>query len=90
MNFRANIVYGLLVLAPLGIVVLVLAKGVEVLRAISEPLAELLKVESGVFVGASAVLIAAIGLVLSCYLVGSFVRTSVGSWSFDKLEKTLV
>ena len=90
MNFRTNIVYGLLVLAPLGIVILVLAKGVEILREISEPLAEMLKIESGVFVGASAVLIAAIGLVLTCYLVGSFVRTSVGSWSFDKLEKTLL
>jgi uncharacterized membrane protein len=90
MNFRANIVYGLLVLAPLGIVVLVLAQGVDLLREISEPLAKILRVESGVFVGASAVLIAAIALVLSCYLVGFFVRTSVGSWSFDKLEKTLL
>jgi uncharacterized membrane protein len=90
MNFRANIVYGLLVLAPLGIVVLVLAKGVEILRAISEPLAAVLGMESGVFVGASAVVIAALVLVIFCYLVGSFVRTSVGSWSFEKLEKTLL
>ena len=90
MNFRANIVYGLLVLVPVGILVLVLAKGVEILRNISEPLAEILRVESGVFVGASAVVIAALLLVATCYLVGSFVRTRVGSWSFDKLEKTLL
>lgn len=90
MNFRANIIYGLLILAPLGIVVLVLAKGVEILRDISEPLAGILGTKSGVFVGASAVVIAVLGLVVFCYLVGSFVRTRVGSWSFEKLEKTLL
>jgi len=90
MNFRINVIYGLLVLAPIGIVVLVLAKGVEILRDISEPLAEMIGVESGVFVGASAVVIAALLLALCCYLIGSFVRTSLGSWSFEKLEKTLL
>ncbi len=90
MNFRANFVYGLLVLVPIGILVILVVEAVEVLNQIAVPLAGLLGLEISPLVGATGVVAGLLLLVVTSYLVGSVIRTELGSWSFEKVEDRLL
>ena len=83
--FRTNVVYGVLVLVPSAIIVLLLAKIVEVLDEIAEPL----QLQSAVSV-VLAIVLALIFLLAVCFIVGAFVRTRIGSWSMERFERTIL
>jgi uncharacterized membrane protein len=79
--FRTNVIYGVLVLVPAAIIVLLLAKIVEVLEAIGEPL----NLQSTLSV-VLAIILAFLLLLLLCFILGAFVRTRIGSWSLERFE----
>ena len=79
--FRTNIIYGLLAIIPLAIIVMLLAKIVEILHKVAEPLGLQSTVHTGL-----AVMIGFLFLLLLCFAVGALVRTQVGAWSFERIE----
>ena len=83
--FRTNIIYGVLVLVPMAVIVLLLAEIVEILEAIAEPL----DLQSTISV-IGAIIIALLLVLSICFVVGALVRTRIGSWSMDKFEHTLL
>ncbi len=80
-TFKTNVIYGLIILIPLTIIVLIIVKIVEIL----DGLAVSLGIQSVAGVGI-AIIMALILLILSCFVIGVFVRTRIGSWSHEKLE----
>lgn len=83
--FKTNLVYGLVVVVPLAVLILLLAKLVEVLQAVAASL----QLESTLGAGA-AIVIALLLLMLVCLGAGAVVRTRIGTWSFKKLEQTIL
>ena len=83
--FRTNVIYGVLVLVPLAVIVLLLAKIVEILEKIAEPL----NLQSYTSVIGAVILAVALVLTL-CFVVGAFVRTRLGAWSFERFERTIL
>ena len=83
--FRTNVIYGVLVLVPLAVIVLLLAKIVEILENIAEPL----NLQSYTSVIGAVILAVALVLTL-CFVVGAFVRTRLGSWSLERFERTIL
>ncbi len=83
--FRTNVIYGLLVLVPLAVIVLLLAKIVEILEGIAEPL----NLQSATSV-IGAIILAVLLVLLLCFVVGAFVRTRLGSWSLERFERTIL
>jgi uncharacterized membrane protein len=88
-ELRANLIYGLIVLVPLGVVALVAFQVVGVLQAVVEPVMETLGLESlwGLLL---ALLISVASLLLLCIGLGAAVRTRVGAMSFEKVEDTVL
>ena len=83
--FRTNLGYGLVVIVPLAVVLLLLAKVVELLQKA----AAAMELESAL--GASVAIVLAIVLVLlACVAVGAIVRTRLGTLSFKKVEQVLL
>ena len=66
--FRTNIIYGLLAMIPLAIIVMLLAKIVEILHKVAEPLGLQSTVHAGL-----AIIIGFIFLLLLCFAVGALV-----------------
>jgi uncharacterized membrane protein len=83
--FRTNVVYGLIVLFPLAIIVLLLAKMVEIMELIAAPL----NLDSYTSVGLVIVL-AVILLFIFCFIVGTILRTRLGALSFERFERTVL
>ena len=84
-RFKINIIYGVLVIVPVAVIFLLLFKVVEILDKVAKPLG----LES--YLGASLAVVIGILIVLTvCYVIGALVRTGVGSWSFERLEKSLL
>jgi uncharacterized membrane protein len=83
--FRTNVIYGLLVLIPSAIIVLLLAKIVEILETIAKPL----NLQSAISV-IGAIILALLLVLLLCFVVGAFVRTKLGSWSLERFERTIL
>ena len=83
--FRTNVIYGVLVLVPLAVIVLLLAKIVEILEKIAAPL----NLQSYTSVIGAVILAVALVLTL-CFVVGAFVRTRLGSWSLERFERTIL
>ena len=84
-SFRTNLVYGIMVIVPLGVPVLLIAKVVGILQTIALSL----KLESAVSAG-FAIMIALLLLLLDCLGIGTMVRTKIGTWSFEKLEQAIL
>jgi len=83
--FRTNLGYGLVVIVPLAVLLLLLAKVVELLQKA----AAAMELESAL--GASVAIVLAIALVLlACVGVGAIVRTRLGTLSFQKVEQLLL
>ena len=83
--FRTNVVYGLLVLVPAAILFLLLAKIVEILEKMATPLN--LQSTTSVLV---AIMLSLLLLLSLCFVVGMFVRTQIGSWSLERLERKVL
>ena len=83
--FRTNVIYGLLVLVPAAIIFLLLVKIVEILENMAAPL----NLESSTNV-VVAILLGLLLLLLLCFVVGAFVRTQIGSWSLERLERKIL
>lgn len=83
--FGTNVIYGLLVMVPIAIIVLLLEKVVEILESIAKPL----QLHSAISV-IGAMILALLMVFLLCFVVGAFVRTRLGSWSFDRFERTIL
>ena len=83
--FRTNVIYGLLVLVPAAIIFLLLVKIVEILEKMAAPL----NLESSTNV-VVAILLGLLLLLLLCFVVGAFVRTRIGSWSLERLERKIL
>jgi uncharacterized membrane protein len=83
--FRTNVIYGLIVLVPAAIIFLLLVKIVEILEKIAAPLN--LQSTTGILV---AILLGLLLLLLLCFVVGAFVRTRIGSWSLERLERKIL
>jgi uncharacterized membrane protein len=63
-------------------------KAVEILDVIAKPLNDALGL--GTTAGIVLALLLALGVVLAtCFLLGSLVRTRIGSWTFDRIELVL-
>lgn len=83
--FKTNLVYGLVVIVPLAVLVLLLAKLVEGLQVVGASL----NLESALG-AAAAIVLACLLLVLVCLGAGAIVRTRIGLWSYKKFEQTIL
>jgi len=83
--FKTNVIYGLLVLVPAAIIFLLLVKIVEILEKMAVPLN--LESTTGVIV---AIMLGILLLLLLCFVIGSFVRTRIGSWPLERLERKVL
>ncbi len=86
---KTNVVYGLIAIIPIAIVILLLAKVVEVLKGIGEPIAERLDM-APVVAALVAVVVAVAVILVACFVIGAAVRTRIGAWSFEKVEKAIL
>ena len=84
-TFKTNIIYGVLVIVPLAVILLFLSKIVEILEKIAKPLG----LES-YFSASLAVIIGLLLLLAVCFVIGVLVRTSIGAWSFERLENKVL
>jgi uncharacterized membrane protein len=83
-SFKSNFVYGLMVVIPLGVLVLLIAKVVEILQSVALSL-NLDSTANAAF----AIVTALVLLLLVCFGIGTMVRTRIGSWSFEKIEQAI-
>lgn len=79
--FKTNIIYGLLAIIPLAIIVLLLAKIVEILNNFAESLGLQSTVGAGL-----AFIIGFLFLLVLCFTFGALLRTQIGAWSFERIE----
>lgn len=84
-NFKANMIYGLAVIVPIAIIIVVIAKLVEVLEKIAKSIGLHTNFGAGL-----AIILALVFLLLLCYVAGALVHTQIGALSFDKFEKKLL
>lgn len=82
---KKNITYGLIVLIPVAIIVLLLAKIVEVLKTIGEPLGL-----QSLVATALAIALAILLLLALCFVVGFLVRSRRVGLSFETLEESVL
>ena len=83
--FKTNIIYGVLVLVPLAVIILLLAEIVEILEKIADSLQ--LQTATGVI---GAVVLALLLVLSICFIVGAMVRTRIGAWSFERFERKIL
>lgn len=84
-KFRANILYGLVILIPIAVIGVILGQILGLVRSF----AAFMGLDSGASAGA-AILLALVLLVIICYGVGALVRTRLGAWSFERVEQKLL
>lgn len=83
--FKTNVIYGLLVLIPAAVIFLLLAQVIEILQKTA--IAYNLESVSGFLVAVMLGLLLFVGL---CFVVGAFIRTQIGSWSLERLERLVL
>jgi uncharacterized membrane protein len=84
-NLKTKMIYGFLVIVPLGVLIVIIAQLVKVLDIISKTIG----IDS-MFGAGLAVALALILLRVVCYMIGSLVHTRIGLWSFSKFENNLL
>jgi uncharacterized membrane protein len=82
---KKNITYGLIVLIPIAIIVLLLAKVVEVLKTIGEPLGL-----QSLMATALAIAVAIVLLLALCFVVGAVIRSRHVGLSFEQIEESFL
>jgi uncharacterized membrane protein len=87
--FKTTIIGGLLFLVPVGVLIIVLAKVIELMLLVAEPLADFIPIDSVAGV-AVANIVAVLILVLICFIAGIIAqRTLVGS-AVENLESKVL
>ena len=84
-RFRTNIMYGLLVIIPLAIIGFILMQ----FLTIAKSFAKILGLDSDTSLGV-AMMLALLLLIAICYGIGALVRTQIGAWSFERIERLLL
>ena len=84
-SFKTNLIYGAIVLIPISIVIVVVVQLFEFLDHVAEGLALRSALDAG-----AAMLIIFFLLLLICYLIGAFIHTQLGTWSFERLENRVL
>jgi uncharacterized membrane protein len=84
-DFKAKLIYGLLVIVPFAVLIVIIAKLIDILELIAKAVG----LQSATGAGL-AVILALFILLGLCYGVGSLVHTRIGDLSFEKFEKTLL
>ena len=83
--FKTNLAYGLMIVVPLAVLVLLLAKLAELLQGVAASM----RLESTLGAGL-AVVIAFMVLLVVCLTLGAIVRTRIGTWSFERIERMIL
>lgn len=84
-SHKSNLVYGLIVLIPIAIVLLIVFELVELLESLTESLGFESSLDTGL-----AILLVLVGLIVLSYVVGAMVNTRLGQISFERLENTVL
>lgn len=80
--FVTNMLYGVIALIPIAIVVFLVLEVFRLLGEVAKPLALHSR-----FAAALVVIAGLVGLVVVCFLLGSLIRTRLGSTTFDAVER---
>lgn len=84
-SFKTNLAYGAIVIIPVSILVIIIVQLVEFLEQVARELA----LKSPFGAGVAMVLVVFL-LLLICYLIGAFIHTQLGKWSFERLENRIL
>ena len=84
-TIKANLVYGVVTVIPFAIVIVLFEKVLEILDLITKTLG----LDSNLSAGAAVVLALAL-LIVAIYVIGTLVRTRIGSWTYEKIEHKLL
>ena len=84
-SFKTNIIYGAIVIIPLSIVILLIIQMYNFLDQVAKELTLKSPLDAG-----AAMLVVVLALLLLCYLIGMFIHTQVGAWSFERLENRIL
>lgn len=84
-SIKTNIIYGAIVIIPLSIIILLIIQMYSFLDQVAkEP-----TLKSPLDAGA-VMLVVVLALLLLYYLIGIFIHTQVGAWSFERLENRIL
>jgi uncharacterized membrane protein len=84
-HIKTRIIYGAMLLIPLGIVLLVLAKVVDILGLVAQKFDFDSTYSAGI-----AIVLALILVLVACYAIGAAIQTRIGGWTFEKLESRVL
>lgn len=84
-NFKTKLIYGLIVIVPIGVIIVIFAKLIELLDKVAKTIGLHSTFGAGLAIFLSLVLLLAI-----CYGVGVLVHTKIGSLSFSKFEQAVL
>ena len=84
-RIKANLVYGVVTVIPIAIVIVLFDKVLEILDLITKTVG----LDSYLSAGA-AVVLALVLLIAAIYVIGTLVRTRIGSWTYEKIEQKLL
>lgn len=84
-SIKTNLIYGLFIIVPVGMVVVLIVHLVKVLNLLAQKLGLESAVGAGLGVLASILL-----LLLICYGVGALIHTRLGAFSFSRFEEKLL
>ena len=80
--FVTNLLYGVIALIPIAIIALLVFEVFRLLGEVAKPLALHSR-----FAAAAVVIAGLVGLVVLCFLLGSLIRTRLGSTTFETIER---
>jgi uncharacterized membrane protein len=83
--FKTTIIGGVLFLVPVGVLVIVLAKVIELMLLVAEPLADFVPIDTVAGVAVANIL-AAVILVLICFIAGLIARRALIRTTVERIE----
>ena len=84
-SFKTNLIYGAIVIVPISIIIVVVVQLFEFLDQVTKEFALKSALDAGV-----AMFLIVILLLMTCYLIGAFIHTQLGTWSFERLENRIL
>ena len=84
-NFKTKLVYGLIVIVPVAVIIVILAKLIELLDKVAKTVGLHSTLGAGLAIFLSLIL-----LLVICYGIGVLVHTKIGSLSFNKFEQSVL
>jgi uncharacterized membrane protein len=84
-SVKTKLIYGVIVIGPIAVIIIVLVKLVEILEKVAKAVGLHSTFGAGLAIFLSLVL-----LLVICYGVGVLVHTQIGSLSFNKFEKSVL